>query len=73
MRDSLNKIDKAGFHAFRRFRATHLRTMNVPEEIVRFWLGHADKTITDRYSKMAEDTDNRRKWSELAGLGFEVK
>jgi hypothetical protein len=29
-----------GFHAFRRFRAETLRRERVPEDLVRFWLGH---------------------------------
>jgi len=40
-------IDKAGFHAFRRFRVTHLRKNRVPEDLIRFWLGHGHKTVTD--------------------------
>jgi integrase len=41
-----------GFHAFRRYRATHLDLSEVPRGIAQFWLGHADKSITDRYVKM---------------------
>lgn len=35
---------KAGFHAFRRFRATWLRKNRTPEDLIRLWLGHADET-----------------------------
>jgi integrase len=59
-------------HAFRRFRVTHLRTMDVPEDFIKFWLGHSEKTITDRYSKMKERLESRRKWANEAGLGFEM-
>ena len=59
-------------HAFRRYRATHLRTSGVPEDVTRFWLGHADQSITDRYSKMKEDVEHRKSWADLVGLGFEI-
>ena len=50
-------IDKAAFHAFRRFRVTHLRKKRVPEDLIRFWLGHGDKTVTE---------------VQQAGIGFEI-
>jgi integrase len=46
---------KAGFHAFRRYRVTHLRKNRVPEDLLRFWIGHADRSVTDGYSKVKED------------------
>lgn len=49
-RDSLSKLIVPGFHVFRRFRLTNLREAGVPGDIERFWMGHADKTIGDRYS-----------------------
>ena len=61
-----------GFHAFRRFRLTHLRASRVPEDIIKFWIGHADKDITDRYSKMAEDVEARKRYAASTGLGFEI-
>lgn len=63
---------KTGFHAFRRFRATHLRAEGVPEDFLQFWLGHKEKTITDRYSKMKERLELRKEWAEKAGLGFQL-
>jgi integrase len=50
-------IPKAGFHAFRRSRVAHLRKERVPEDLIRFWLGHGDKTVTDGYSRLKQDTD----------------
>ena len=41
---------KLGFHAFRRFRVTHLQKNMVPEDLIKFWLGHAPQTVTDNYS-----------------------
>jgi integrase len=63
---------KAGFHAFRRFRTTWLRKNRTPEDLIRFWLGHADQTVTDGYSKLREDVEYRREVSEKIGLGFEI-
>jgi integrase len=59
-------------HAFRRYRATHLRGSGVPEDITRFWLGHADQSITDRYSKVKENVEHRKSWADLVGIGFEI-
>jgi integrase len=59
-----------GFHAFRRFRATHLESMSVPRSLTSFWLGHAGQTITDRYIKIGQDFETRRDWASRAGYGF---
>jgi integrase len=72
MRDSLHKLKVPGFHVFRRFRVTHLREQGTPEDILRFWIGHADKSITDRYSKMSMRIQTRKEWAEKAGLGFNL-
>ncbi len=73
LRDSLRKVSQAAtFHAFRRFRITNLREIGVPEDILRFWAGHADKSITDRYSKMKKRIRVRKEWAEKAGLGFNL-
>lgn len=62
---------KTGCHAFRRFRVTWLRKNSVPEELIRFWLGHAGKTVTDSYSKLTSDADFRRQVADKIGLGFQ--
>ncbi len=49
---------------------THLRELGVPEDIIRYWVGHAGKDITDRYSKLAENVELRKEWALRAGLGF---
>jgi delta 1-pyrroline-5-carboxylate dehydrogenase len=63
---------KPGFHAFRRYRVTRLRKLRVPEDLLRFWIGHADKSVTDGYSKVKEDVEFRRFTAEQAGLGFDL-
>ena len=63
---------KSGAHAFRRFRTTWLRKQRAPEDLIRFWLGHADKSVTDGYSKLKEDVTFRKKVAEHVGLGFDL-
>ena len=63
---------KGGFHAFRRYRTTWLRTNWAPEDLIYFWLGHADETVTAGYSRLREDVEYRRKIAEEVGLGFQI-
>ncbi len=42
------------------------------EGLIRFWLGHANKTITDGYSLLKEDSQFRRKIAEQVNIGFEI-
>jgi hypothetical protein len=44
----------------------------VPEDLLRYWIGHADKSITDGYSKVKEDRAFRTLCAESAGLGFSL-
>lgn len=64
--------ESCGFHAFRRFRVTYLRKQRVPEDLIRFWIGHADESVTDGYSKLREDRMYRKEIAEQVGLGFEL-
>jgi integrase len=64
--------EKSGFHSFRRFRVTHLRKSRVPEDLLRFWIGHADKSITDSYSRVKEDVAFRQLCAANVGLGFDL-
>ena len=63
---------KAGNHAFRRFRITHLRKNLVPKDLEYFWLGHADEEIGDLYSKLMHDVEYRMDVAERVGVGFDV-
>ena len=65
-------MPKLGFHAFRRFRVTHLRKNMVPEDLIKFWIGHSPQTVTDVYSKVKNDVQFRREVAEKVGLGFEM-
>jgi integrase len=68
----LKKHAIPGFHTFRRHRITRLRDLGTPEDIVRYWVGHAGEGITDRYSKLAENCELRKEWARRAGHGFEL-
>jgi integrase len=62
-----------GFHAFRRFRAETLRRERVPEDLVRFWLGHAGASVTDTYANgLREDLSWRKDWAQRTGLGYSL-
>jgi integrase len=63
---------KHGAHAFRRFRLTWLRKNNVPRDLERFWMGHADEEIGDIYSKLKDDVKFRQQVTQRIGLGFEL-
>jgi integrase len=70
----LKKFGIKGFHCFRRFRVTHLREhIGVPEDLIKFWVGHAGRGITDRYSYLKVNIELRKSWAERAGLGFETE
>lgn len=62
-----------GFHAFRRFRITHLRKSRVPAGLVQFWAGHAEESITDGYDKIKLDVEARKTEAARIGLGFELE
>ncbi len=65
-------VPDAAPHSFRRFRVTHLAKESVPEGLVKFWIGHADKGVTDRYIRFGGDIEARKLWAQKAGLGFEL-
>jgi integrase len=66
------EVETGGFHAMRRFRATWLRKQRAPEDLIRFCLGHAKGSITDGYSKLADDLEFRTEVAEKVGVGFTV-
>lgn len=70
--DPKNGSIKAGFHAFRRFRVTWLRKNRAAEDLIRFWLGHAGRSVTDDYSMIRDDIPYRKQEAERLGLGFEI-
>jgi hypothetical protein len=61
-----------GWHAFRRFRKTWLRGKRCQEDINNFWMGHKPKTMSELYSRMDEELEQRLQESEIVGVGFDV-
>jgi integrase len=73
IRDSLGKLNVEGFHTFRRFRTSWLRKARVPWDLEKFWIGHANKDVTDKYAEQLKgDLEYRQEWAEKVGLGFSV-
>jgi integrase len=70
---ALSKTQILGAHALRRFRVSHLRKhFNVvPEDLLRYWIGHANRSQTDGYSRLAQDVPLRKRIVEQVGLGFD--
>jgi integrase len=59
------------WHAMRRFRCTHLDAQLIPESLIKIWLGHGKKGVTEQsYIKMMGRMDTRKTCVENAGLGF---
>jgi hypothetical protein len=52
--------------------AFSLRKQRAPEDLIQFWLGHAKQSITDGYSKLAEDVEFRAQVADSASTGFIV-
>ena len=71
-RERLARTGIQGFHAFRRYRVTHLRATGAPEDLLRFWVGHSAENVTDRYSKLAQNVEFRKEWAEKIGVGFKL-
>jgi integrase len=73
LRNSLHDLGVEGFHCFRRFRTSLLRKNRVPWDLEKFWIGHANKDVTDKYAEqLKDDVEYRREWAERVGLGFVV-
>ena len=70
--DAMHKDGVPGFHSLRRFRVTRLREVGAPEDLLKFWIGHSGKDISDRYSKLSQNVAVRKDWAEKAGLGFSI-
>src|ERR1700730_16951121 len=48
-----------GWHGFRRFRKTWLRSKRCQEDISMFWMGHRPMTMSELYSRMDEELELR--------------
>jgi hypothetical protein len=64
------KFGLQGYHSLRRFRVTHLRSAQINEDVLRFWIGHANTSQTDAYSRVRLNVQLRKNLAEQAVLGF---
>jgi integrase len=73
-KNAFSKTNIPGAHSLRRFRVSHLRKhFNVvPEDLLRYWIGHASKSQTDAYSRLAQEVGLRKAVCERIGLGFSL-
>lgn len=66
-------FEKAGNHAFRRFRDTFLRNRtNCPEGILHFWLGWGTEGMSGHYDQIKNDVAFRKDVANRCGVGFNV-
>jgi hypothetical protein len=70
----LTKLEhvKGGFNIFRRYRITHTKKSDCPGALERFWSGHAQTHVSERYTKLLQDRDYRLEWAEKIGMGFDL-
>jgi integrase len=69
----LKPLGIPGCHALRRFRVSHLREVGCNEDILKGWLGHSNGSdFTNRYSKVSENLELRRTWTERVGTGLDL-
>jgi integrase len=66
-------FEKAGNHAFRRFRDTFLRNFtNCPQSILHFWLGWGSEGMSGHYDQIKNDVAFRKDVVNRCGVGFDV-
>ncbi len=66
------EISTRGFHSYRRFRNTHLRNSICPDGLLKFWLGHAAKDMSDHYDRVRDDVVFRKDAARSLGTGFKI-
>jgi integrase len=71
-RQILTPASIPGTHSLRRLRVSHLREVGCNESILRFWIGHSGRTVTDGYDKIAQDVELRRREAERVGTGLDI-
>jgi hypothetical protein len=59
-----------GWHAFKRFRKTWLRSRRCLEDINNFWMAHKPQTMSELYSHLHEELQLRLDEAERVGYGF---
>lgn len=59
-----------GWHSFKRFRNTWLRSQRCQEDLRKFWLAHKPKEMGEVYSAMKDDLPAQLAEAERCGYGF---
>jgi hypothetical protein len=62
---------RAGASAESSFR--HYEPRKHSEDLIRLWIGHSNKSVTDGYVKVSDDEEFRNASAAKAGLGFQLK
>jgi len=66
-------FEKAGNHAFRRFRDTFLRNhTDCPEGVLHFWLGWGNEGMSGHYDQIKNDVAFRKDVVKRYGVGFNI-
>ena len=66
-------FEKAGSHAFRRYRNTFLRNhTHCPESVINFWPGWGEEGMSELYDKVKADVGFRKEVANACGLGFDI-
>jgi integrase len=66
-------FEKAGNHAFRRYRDTFLKNhTNCPEGVLHFWLGWGTEGMSGHYDQIKNDLAFRTDVVNRCGVGFDV-
>jgi integrase len=63
---------KMGCHAFRRFRITWLRKNSVPEDLITFWHGHAERTVDGQLLQVEPRYGVSQTSNPQSGLGLQT-
>jgi integrase len=69
---NLSEYTDSAFHAFRRFRESHLSEMSCNHDIKIYWMGHRAESMSELYSKLKEKVEVRQKEAERVGVGFDL-
>ena len=61
-----------GWHSFKRFRKTWLRSQRCLEDINNFWMAHKPQTMSEVYSHLHEELQLRLDEAKRVGYGFSL-
>lgn len=66
-------VEKAGNHAFRRYRDTFLRTFTkCPGSILHLWLGWGEEGMSGHYDQIKANVVIRKEVANACGVGLDV-